>query len=295
MSRRPLVTVLMSAYNDFRYLPAAVESILGQSFGDFEFLIVDDGSTDRTRDYLAGLRDPRVRVTRNPENVGLTRSLNRGIDAAAGSLVARMDADDVALPDRLSRQVAFFQKHPDVGIVGSARMLIDERGDHVAHAPAVADDLGIRWKCLLGNPFAHPTVMLRRDVLDQHRLRYDETFQTAQDYELWTRLLTVTRAANLRDPLLKYRLRDGVSRLRKVEQLRNHDMIAHAAIGRLVPGFSIDLQGVSELRGRFGGHSVRDPGMDPSERRWVEKYEALRAAFRARYAASPLSSLSSAA
>ena len=284
----------MSVYNDARYLPAAVESILGQTFRDFEFLIVDDGSTDRTRDYLGRLRDPRVHVMRNPMNLGLTRSLNRGIDAAAGSLVARMDADDVALPDRLARQVAFFQKHPDVGIAGSARLLIDERGDFVAHAPAVEDDLGIRWKCLLGNPFAHPTVMLRRDVLEQHGLRYDETFQTAQDYELWTRLLTITRAATLREPLLKYRLRDGVSRLRKVEQLRNHDMIAHAAIGRLLPGFSIDLQGVSQLRGRFGGHSVRNPGMDPSER-WVEKYEALRAAFRARYAVSPLSSLSSAA
>src|SRR5207244_7669862 len=172
-----------------------------------------------------------------------------------------MDGDDVALPGRLARQVDFLRARPEVGVVGSSRVLIDERGRFVADAPAEDDDLRIRWKCLLGNPFAHPTVMLRLDLLDPHGLRYDESFRTAQDYELWARLLTVTRGVNLRAPLLKYRLRNGVSRVHKAEQLRNHDRIAHAAIRRLVPGFSIVEEEVRQLRGRFGGHSVRDPGM----------------------------------
>ena len=148
-------------------------------------------------------------------------------------------------------------------------------------------DLHIRWKCLLGNPFAHPTVMLRLDLLDRHSLRYDEAFRTAQDYELWTRLLTVTRGANLAERLLKYRLRHGVSRVQRSDQLSNHDRIAHAAIQRLVPGFAMGEQEVTELRGRFGGHSVREPGMDPKDRRWQQKYQALRFAFAAQYGSDP--------
>jgi glycosyltransferase involved in cell wall biosynthesis len=283
MSREPLVTVLMSAYNDVRFLPESVESILAQTFGDFELLIIDDGSADGTRGYLDSLRDPRVRVLGNATNLGLTRSLNRGLDAAAGRFVARMDADDVALPERLARQVAFLRSNADVGVVGSSRVLIDERGRFVAHAPAAEDDLRIRWKCLLGNPFAHPTVMLRREVMERHGLRYDEAFRTAQDYELWTRLLAVTSGVNLREPLLQYRLRDGVSRVHKADQLRNHDRIACGAIRRLVPGFLINEQEVSELRGRFGGHSVREAHMDPTDPRWVERYRELGEAFAVAY------------
>jgi hypothetical protein len=147
--------------------------------------------------------------------------------------------------------------------------------------------LRIRWKCLLGNPFAHPTVMLRREVIERHGLRYDENFRTAQDYELWTRLLTVTSGANLREPLLQYRLRDGVSRVHKSDQLRNHDCIACGAIRRLVPGFSINEPEVSELRGRFGGHSVRESHMDPADPKWNKKYRELREAFAAACGSDP--------
>ena len=287
MPRRPLVTVLLSTHNDLRFLPEAVDSILAQTLADFEFLVIDDGSTDGTREYLEALRDRRVRVVHHASNQGLTRSLNRGLSAAAGKFVARMDADDVAMPERLARQVEFLRAHPEVGVVGSSRVLVDERGQFVARAPAPEDDLSIRWKCLLGNPFAHPTVMLRLDVIDEERLRYDEAYQTAQDYELWTRLLPVTRGANLAEPLLRYRLRDGVSRVLKADQLANHDRIALAAIGRLVPGFSITAEEVTQLRGRFGGESVRDPGMNAGEPRWQGKYMELRKAFAAIHGRDP--------
>ena len=283
MSRQPLVTVLMSVHNDRHYLPAAVDSILRQSLEDLELLTFDDGSTDGSGDYLASLNDPRVRLVRNGSNLGLTRSLNRGLDLAEGLYLARMDADDVAAPQRLARQVAFLDAHPHVGVVGSSRVLIDEAGAVVAHAAAAEDDPAIRWKCLLGNPFAHPSVMLRLDLLNAHRLRYDETYRTAQDYELWSRLLAVTKGHNLPEPLLYYRLRAGVSRTRKPEQLRNHDRIAYASIRRLVPGFEISFEEVTQLRGRFGGVSVREPAMDPAEPRWVQSYEQLRHAFDARY------------
>jgi glycosyltransferase involved in cell wall biosynthesis len=280
---KPLVTVLMSVHDGRPYLAAAVESILRQSLDDFEFLITDDASADGSADDLAQLADPRVRLVRNPENLGLTRSLNNGLGMATGKYVARMDADDVAAPQRLARQAAFLDGHADVGVVGSSRVLINEAGEVVAHAPAVETDLRIRWKCLLGNPFAHPAVMLRREVLEAHGLRYDETFRTAQDYDLWSRLLAVTRGHNLPDALLSYRLRAGVSRVHRPEQLRNHDRIAHASIRRLVPRFEISAEEVTQLRGRFGGYSVREPGMDPKSARWLKKYLALLDAFVAQF------------
>src|SRR3954470_3560808 len=280
MSRRPLVTVLMSVHNGDAFVREAVESVLAQTFGDFEFLLYDDASTDGTTDYLMGLRDPRLSVYRNEENLGLTATLNRGLEQAKGEYVARMDADDVCTPERLERQGKVLDENLDVGLVGSSRILIDEQGDFVAAAFATPDDLGIRWKCLLGNPFAHPTVVLRKRVLDAHGLYYDESFVTAQDYELWTRLLPRTRAVNLSEPLLRYRLREtGGSRSRKIEQLENHDHIAWTAIRRLVPGFKIRPEGVTELRGRFGGHSVREPDMDRRDPQWLQCYIELLDAF----------------
>ena len=287
MSRKPLVTVLMSVHNDARFLPESVDSILAQTLADFEFVIVDDGSADGSGELLRRVRDPRVRLLRNPCNLGLTRSLNRGLVAAAGQFVARMDADDVAAPDRLARQAAFLREHPEVGIVGSSRWLIDETGREVARVPAVRDHLRILWKCLLGNPFTHPAVMLRKAVLDAQGLRYDEAFRTSQDYELWSRLLAVTRGANLAEPLLRYRLRDGISKVRKAEQLLNHDRISAASIRRFVPGLDVSDEDVSQLRGRFGGYSVRDPRMSVSDPFWRGKYLNLLEAFVAAHADEP--------
>ena len=125
MPVEPLVTVLLSTHNDLRFLPQAVESILSQSFGDFEFLIIDDGSTDGTTEYLSSVsgEDPRVRVLSNERNIGLTRSLNLGLGSARGRFLARMDADDVSAPQRLARQVTFLERNSDVGVVGSSRTL----------------------------------------------------------------------------------------------------------------------------------------------------------------------------
>src|SRR6185437_15229808 len=190
-------------------------------------------------------------------------------------------------PTRLHRQIEFLDAHPDIGILGCSRQVIDENGNALHIARAAEGDLAIRWKCLLGNPFAHPTVMLRKSLLDQYQLRYDESFRTAQDYELWTRLLQHTRGENLAEPLLRYRLRDGISRLSRPEQLANHDRIAFAACGRLLPRFPLSQNQVRELRGRFGGFSVREPDMNPLDARWVELYQQMRDAFSKAHADAP--------
>lgn len=288
MSAQPLVTVLMSVYNGARFLPEAVASVLHQTFEDFEFVIVNDGSTDGTRFYLLSIPDPRVRIVQNHTNEGLAASLNRGLDRARGKFIARMDADDVAAPERLERQVAFLKRNPKVGVCGTGRLLIDEKGKSVAMARPTPGNLAIRWKLLLGNPFAHPTVMIRRDLLQAHQLRYDESYRTAQDYELWTRLLPLTRAANLDEPLLYYRLRgDRTSQSRRTEQLANHDRIAAAAIRQFAPTFDLTPDTVYHLRGRYGGFSVREPGLDPADPIWVGRRLQLLDAFLAAHRDQP--------
>jgi glycosyltransferase involved in cell wall biosynthesis len=284
MSRQPLVSVLMSVHNDLQYLRESVDSILNQTFSDFEFILIDDGSTDGSGDFLKSLQDPRVKLLVNHSNIGLTASLNFGLDLARGKYLARMDADDISEPQRLERQVNFLESHSQIGIVGCSRHLIDEDGKTVAIAPAIEDDLSIRWKCLMGNPFAHPTVMIRRQVLLDNALRYDPSFRTAQDYELWTRLLPCTQAANIAEPLLRYRLRNGISRVSKAQQVANHDRIIRLAIQRLLPGFDLDPADIPQLRGRFGGMSVREPGMSSDNQPWAGIYLKMLDAFCRQYA-----------
>jgi hypothetical protein len=257
---------LLPTCNDLRFLPEAVQSILGQTHRDFELVVIDDGSTDQTAGYLQSLGDPRVRVIRLETNRGVTAALNVGLAQCQGKYVARMDADDIAEPDRLRRQFEFLESHSEIGILGSSRLLIGEHGAPISLAPAMTDDLSIRWKCLLGNPLAHPTVMLRREIF----LSYDLNYRSAQDYELWTRLLPLTQAANLAEPLVRYRIRaSSISRSRRAEQLANHDRIALLANRRLLPGFPLTPQQITQLRGRYGGQSVRDEAMDPVDPVWL--------------------------
>jgi glycosyltransferase involved in cell wall biosynthesis len=288
MPVRPAISVLLPTWNALRYLPAAVGSILSQDSDDFEFVIIDDGSTDPTAGYLESLRDTRLRILRNSVNLGVTESLNLGLNACRGEYIARMDADDIAEPDRLSTQLAFLESHTDVGIVGSSRLLIDENGQSLGTAPTMTDDLSIRWKCLLGNPLPHPTVMLRKELLDRHSLRYDPAFRSAQDYELWTRLLRVTRAQNISRPLLRYRIGpSSISRSRRAEQLANHDRIALLANQRLLPSFPLDALQIRNLRARYGGALVRDPELDPSDSQWIELLNAMLDAFRKAHIGAP--------
>jgi glycosyltransferase involved in cell wall biosynthesis len=230
----------------------------------------------------------------NGRNLGLPLSLNRGLDACGGDYIARMDADDIAEPDRIDAQVRFLDEHPHIGIVGSARTVIDDTGQYRYVAPAVPDDLSIRWKCLLGNPFAHPTIMLRTKMgtgailsnpRDRQELRYDPRFSTAQDYQLWVRVLALTEGANIERPLLRYRIRPGLSITRRPEQLANHDRIAFGAIRRFVPDFPITPDEIPQLRGRYGGMSVRDLELDPLDPHWRQRYGELLESFIAHHRA----------
>jgi hypothetical protein len=210
----------MAVYNGEPWLGEAIASILGQSLADLELIVVDDGSTDGTPARLAGLGDPRVSVLSQPR-AGQTAALNRGLRAARAPLVARMDADDVALPDRLARQAAFMAAHPAVGLLGTAAREIAPSGAVVRTLVPPCDDGAIRRALRRANPFIHSSVMFRR-VLAERVGNYDERFAVAQDYDLWLRLSRVTRLANVSEPLVLRRLAPGrLSSARDTTRLRD--------------------------------------------------------------------------
>jgi glycosyltransferase involved in cell wall biosynthesis len=203
----PTVSCILAVYNARRYVREAAESILQQTYRDFELILLDDGSTDGSAEILDELaaRDPRVRLVRRP-NKGLTPTLNEGLALAGGPFVARMDADDVSLPERFEKQVAFLESRPDVVCVGSQIETMDPYGSRLdrplhplTHGQIDADLLkGIGWSIV------HPAAMMR--TLAVRRVGgYREQFSTSQDLDLWLRLAEVGQLANLPDVLLRYR------------------------------------------------------------------------------------------
>ncbi|MBI3160554.1 MAG: glycosyltransferase family 2 protein [Chloroflexi bacterium] len=202
----PEITVLMSVHNGAATLPEALAGALAQTWRDFELLVIDDGSTDATPEMLSRFTDPRLRVVRNERNLGLTASLNRGLALAQGEYIARMDADDISLPERLARQVRFMKSHPEVAVCGTWVQTFGER-EEVWRFPSKHEEL--RCEMLFENVLAHGSVMLRCAALEAHDLRYDERLVRAQDYDLWARLSRHAALANLPEVLLRYRLHAG--------------------------------------------------------------------------------------
>lgn len=205
-SNSPQVSVLMPAYNCETYVAEAVSSMLSQTFADFEFLVIDDGSTDATRAVLESIHDPRLRVVSNPRNLGLIATLNRGLELAGGRYIARMDADDISAPERLEKQVRFLDAHPDVDVLGTMANLINEEGrifGSLADYPTSSGDVRqylLRECCLV-----HPTVMFRKNAV-QAVGGYDAAAQHAEDYDLWLRLSDRHLLANLPEKLVSYRM-----------------------------------------------------------------------------------------
>jgi hypothetical protein len=197
-----------------------------------------------------------------------------------------MDADDIAVRERLAKQVAFLDAHPRVGIVGSACREIDAAGRPQAVRPVPLGDLEIRWASLLASPFLHPTVMMRRAVLTTHDLNYDVAFEAAQDYDLWTRMLRYTQGANLSEPLVHYRLDGGMTRTRRSLQLKNHDLIAHRTIREQLPECPVSLTRVRGMRALLvGGDGPLQPEDEPDV--LLHTYLNLFAAFAARHTQEP--------
>lgn len=228
-SASPAVSVVMSVYNGERFLHEAVDSVLAQSFSDFELLVVDDGSTDSTARILAeyASSDPRVIVHRQA-NQGSPAALNLGFSLARAPLVARMDADDVAVPDRLERQQRFLAEHETVALLGGAVTLVDESGRAFAEVQYPLSDAEIREAFAYTTPFVHSAVMLRKETFE--RLGgYRPIFDPAEDVDLWLRIAEGYELANLTELVVRYRMHADQATVRRLERQALCCVAAYAA------------------------------------------------------------------
>lgn len=200
----PKVTVLMPVYNGEKYIRDAIESILEQTFTDFEFLIINDGSTDRSVEIIRSYNDSRIRLVHNERNLGLIATLNKGLDLAQGEYIARMDCDDISLPERLRTQVEYMDTHPEIGVCGTKVKAISDKGSLLRRCHV---DAGlIKSRLVFGSAIAHPSVILRRDFVEKFSLRYNARFTKAEDYEFWVRCSDHFPLTNINKVLLLYRL-----------------------------------------------------------------------------------------
>lgn len=236
MAKDVRISVLMSVYNDEKYLRKSVNSALEQSFSDFEFIIIDDGSTDKSLEIVKSYKDPRIRIVRNKNNIGLTKSLNKGLQFAQGEYIARMDADDIALPDRLGKQIDFMDKNPGVGVLGTAIYVIDEAGRLITKSRKPLTHPCCVWNLLFRNSFYHPTVMIKKDLLLSVE-GYSPQHKAGQDRDLWIRVFDKTKLANLKEPLLLHRkhrkqISHNLDNVEYKERIESRQRIFSLIVGR---------------------------------------------------------------
>lgn len=229
MPSSPEISVLMSVYNGERFLREAIDSVLNQSFRNFEFIIINDGSNDNSQNIINeyAKMDDRIRV-HNQENEGLIASLNKGLEIAKSNLIARMDADDVCALDRFEKQFSYMSLHKNVGVLGGAITLIDDHGHIIRKSsyPFMGKDMDDF--ILRGSPVAHPAVMMRKDLV-LGLGGYRKAYKSAEDYDLWLRLKEKTNIDNLSDVLLFYRQHDDKISFKFAHQQALASVIARLA------------------------------------------------------------------
>lgn len=213
--KQPKISVIMPVYNCELYVNEAIDSILNQTEIDFEFLIIDDASSDSTVSLIKSYNDSRIQLIEKPINTGYTNSLNHGLKIAKGKYIARMDGDDISLPKRFAKQVSFLEANQDVIVCGSWFSLIGS--DRIVRVTENHEDIKLAF--LKGNCIAHPAVMMRKQSLDAFQVVYDVSKEPAEDYDLWIRLMLKGKLHNLQEVLLDYRTHsEQVTKTHSVEQ-----------------------------------------------------------------------------
>lgn len=249
----PFISILMPVYNCGQYISQAIDSILCQSHKYYEVIIINDGSKDNTLSILSLYKDSRLNLI-SEGHKGLVSSLNQGLHRAKGKYIAIMHGDDIASTDRIQNQIQTLEKYPEIGILGSACQLIDETGRSLGSRTWPLTDIELRWESLLQCPFAHPSVMMRRDVLKNNNLTYDDSFISVEDYELWTRMFQYTSGMNASETLLHYRIHpDSISSRSKNAQMDLHDQVSFRTIRRNLPECEVTMNDVRLLRCLFVG------------------------------------------
>ncbi len=205
IAQTPLITVLLCTYNDEAFIAETIQSILDQTYKNFEFIILNDASTDGTKDIILSFTDDRIRYLEHEENKGLEDGKNWGIEEAKGKYIAYIDGDDLSEPERLKIQVKHMEEHPEVGICSTRKTLfgtVNNTPSHVEH------DLKIRARALFGTPMEHPSCMIRTEVLRKHNIKYRKDFPVAEDFPFMIDVMEVSKAYCIQIPLIKKRIHD---------------------------------------------------------------------------------------
>lgn len=204
--KEPLVTILMPVYNSEQYLAETIDSMLNQSYRNFEFDIINDGSSDKSVQIIQSYSDPRIKLYHNNGNQGLIYTLNRGLEIANGKYIVRMDADDISLPDRLEKQVAYMEKNKNIGISGTWIKIFGNNKNRTKY-PITSNEIKA---CLFwGTTFAHPSVIMRREDILKNNLKYRIEYLHAEDYGFWVEAAQHFDMGNIPEFLLKYRASQG--------------------------------------------------------------------------------------
>jgi glycosyltransferase involved in cell wall biosynthesis len=208
MDNLPLISVLMPAYNAEKYIGEAIESVLNQTFTDFELLIINDGSTDKTEEIIRSFNDKRIRYIKNETNLKLIATLNKGIDLAQGRYIARIDADDMCMPKRFEEQVDFLEKHPNYALCGSWAYLMNSKSEKTGRIKFIDNHNLLQISLLFSCPIIHPSVMARTEIFKQ--FKYSHTALHIEDLDLWIRIVNAGfKIANIPHFLIKYRWHDA--------------------------------------------------------------------------------------
>ncbi len=216
MKENPLVSIVMAVYNGASYLQEAINSILSQSYQNFEFLIINDGSTDESEDIIISYKDSRIEYIKNETNLGLIKSLNKGIALAKGVYILRMDADDISNPNRLQEQVSFMNQNLKVGVCGSFIQNIGKAKNTVSF---YTEDAQIRFRLLLSTYIRHPSVIMRGSVIRDNELRYNQNYKHVEDHKLWVDFSKHSQLAIIPKFLLNYRVHnENISVVYKEDQ-----------------------------------------------------------------------------
>lgn len=197
------VSILMPVYNAERYLAQAIKSVLAQSFTDWELILINDGSIDKSESIIKQFEDDRIYYLKNTSNIGLIKTLNKGIDLCQGKYIARMDADDISHPDRLKKQVDFMENNPNYLMCGTDAAVIDNNNTRTGRIRNLTRNSLLKINLLFSTPFIHPSVMIKNEVLKQNK--YDESYKHVEDFELWCRIAKLGKIANIQKDLIDYR------------------------------------------------------------------------------------------
>lgn len=207
------ITVLLPVYNGERYLREAIDSILCQTFHDFDLLIINDGSIDLTDEIIKSYSDERIKYISNESNIGLISTLNKGIELITGKYIVRMDADDISLPKRLEKQLEFMNSNPDIAVSGTSIEMFNNEGK-MRNIIVNSNPKVLKTELFFESPLMHPTVIIRKSILEESGLCYNIIHSTVEDYGLWINIASKYKISNIPEVQLKYRYNElGISRV----------------------------------------------------------------------------------